>query len=170
MSDYQDEQLVGEVTSALHAEADAVFPDGRLARQQARILQRLAQDGGPAKVITFPAAPAAPPVPSLLRTTSTTRWVAAAATIAFIAGLLAGQRLPHGFQERASGQVAANTLDGAATAAAPATTLRPAAPRVPSDDEFLGELETAAQSRATVLRHIDALTPRAWEVATTDLP
>jgi hypothetical protein len=44
------------------------------------------------------------------------------------------------------------------------TTLRASAPLVPSDDEFLGEVELAAESRPAVLRHIDALTPRAWDV------
>ena len=34
----------------------------------------------------------------------------------------------------------------------------------PSDDEFLGEVEIAAQSRPAALRHLDALTPRAWDV------
>jgi hypothetical protein len=164
MRDDQDEQLIGEVTAAMAADADAAFPADRLARQQARILQRIDQEGRPGRVITFPAAPQSAPRRSLLRTSSTTRWVAAAATIAFIAGILAGQRLPYQFRGPAASQVAAT---GAATV--PGPSLRSAAPRL-SDDEFLGELEMAAQSRATVLQHIDALTPRAWEVAAAHLP
>ena len=46
--------LLDEVSDAAIREADAAFPADRLARQQARILQRLEQDGRPGRLITFP--------------------------------------------------------------------------------------------------------------------
>ena len=156
MSDHvSDDQLIHDVTAAMNAEADACFPDERLARQQARILQRIEQEGRPGRIIAFPAGHAS--APELLRTAPATRWIAAAAVVAFLVGLLAGQRLPHEFQSPKA------RIATAASAATAGTTLRTSAP-LPSDDEFLGEVEAAADSRPAVLQHIDALTPRAWEV------
>jgi hypothetical protein len=164
MTDNQsDEQLmqdglIQEVRAAMHAEADALFSGERLSRQQARILQRIAQDGRPGRVIAFPGG--IPGVPSLLRTSRTSRWVAAAAALAFVAGLIAGQRLPHNLAPAPAATMARSTQ--AQTTAG--TTLRVSTPLMAADAEFLGEVETAGQSRATVLQHIDALTPQAWEV------
>jgi hypothetical protein len=160
MSEFStDDQLVQRVTTALNAEADAVFTDERLTRQRARILQRLDQEGRPGRVIAFPASSPRASA-TLLHTSSTTRWVAAAAAVAFVAGLLAGQRLPSEFRLAPSAQVAASRPAKEATG----TTLRASSPLAVSDDEFLGEVELAAESRPAVLRHIDALTPRAWDV------
>ena len=162
MNNYlSDDQLVQHVTAALNAEADAAFPDERLNRQHARILQRIDQEGRPGRVIAFPASPQRTPV-SLLQGSPTTRWVAAAALVAFVAGVAAGQRLPSGFPLRPMGQIAV-----ARPAPAPqptGTTLHASAPMMPSDEEFLGEVELAADSRPLILRNIDALTPRAWDV------
>jgi hypothetical protein len=155
-----DDQLVQRITAALNAEADAAFPDARLNRQQARILQRIDQEGRPGRVIAFPASQQRMPA-SLLQASSTTRWVAAAAAIAFIAGVAAGQRLPTDFRFHPASQVAVSRSVPPETAG---TTLRASTPLMPSDDEFLGEVEMAAQSRPAVLRHIDELTPRAWDV------
>ena len=58
------------------AEADAAFSDERLAKQRARILQRLEQEGRPGRVITFPAAHTQRPP---LRARPGMRWVAGAA-------------------------------------------------------------------------------------------
>ena len=154
-----DDQLVQRVTAALNAEADAAFPDERLNRQHARILQRVDQDGRPGRVIAFPAGQHRMPT-SLLQTSPTTRWVAAAAALAFVAGVAAGQRLPTEFRLSPASQISSSRP---ATPEATGTTLRASTPLVPSDDEFLGELEIAAQSRPAVLRHLDALTPRAWD-------
>jgi len=154
-----DDQLAHHVTAALNAEADAVFPEDRLNRQRVRILQRIEQDGRPGRVIAFPASPERA-TSSLLHPTSTTRWVAAAAVVAFIAGVVAGQRLPNELRFNAASQMAASRSAPEATG----TTLRASTPLMPSDDEFLGEVEIAAQSRAAVLRHLDELTPRAWDV------
>jgi hypothetical protein len=154
-----DDQLVQRVTAALNAEADAAFPDERLNRQHARILQRVDQDGRPGRVITFPAGQHRMPT-SLLQTSPTTRWVAAAAALAFVAGVAAGQRLPIEFRLSPGSQISGPRP---ATPEATGTTLHASTPLVPSDDEFLGELEIAVQSRPAVLYHIDALTPRVWD-------
>ena len=154
-----DDRLVRLVTAALNAEADAAFPDERLNRQHARILQRVDQEGRPGRVIAFPASQH--PLPSsVLQASSTTRWVAAAALVAFVAGVAAGQRLPFEFGLRSSSQVATSRVAQSETAG---TTLRASVPLVPSDEQFLGELEIAVHSRPAVLRHIDELTPRAWD-------
>jgi hypothetical protein len=159
-----DEQLIQQVTTALNAEADAAFPDERLNRQRARILQRLDLKSRPGRLIAFPAG--AHHTPALLMHTSpTTRWVAAAAAVAFVAGVVAGQRLPPGFHFQSGTPLAISRPAGPQ---ATGTTLRASAELVPSDDEFLGEVEMAAQSRPAILRHLDALTPRAWDVESAD--
>jgi hypothetical protein len=148
--------LLGEVSTAADAEVDAAFPPERLARQQARILHRIDQDGRPGRVIAFPAGTAAAG-PSL-RTRSTSRWVAAAAAAAFIIGLAAGHMV-RDFPGTSAPRHAA------LTPAVTGTTMRSARTPVVSDDEFLGEIEEAVDSNGpAALRPIDALTPRAWEV------
>jgi hypothetical protein len=97
---------------------------------------------------------------SLLQTSRTARWVAAAAALAFVAGVAAGQRLPNEFRFSPGSQLSGSRPT---SPEATGTTLHASTPLVPSDDEFLGELEIAAQSRPAVLRHLDALTPRAWD-------
>jgi hypothetical protein len=159
-----DDQLVQRVTAALNAEADAAFPAERLNRQHARILQRIDQEGRPGRVIAFPAIQQRLP-DSLLQPSSTTRWVAAAAALAFVAGVAAGQRLPNEFHTRPASQLAVSRH--APPSETTGTTLRASAPLMPSDDEFLSEIELAAESRPAVLRHIDELTPRAWDVMET---
>jgi hypothetical protein len=148
-------QLLSDVTIAAAAEADEAFSAERLSRQQARILQRIEQDGRPARVIAFPAGH--PQGPSLLRQHPTSRWVAAAAAAAFIMGLLAGH-LAHDFPGQRATRIAT-----AAPVRPTGTTLRAATIPV-SDEEFLDEIEIASGSAGpAALRRIDALTPRAWE-------
>jgi hypothetical protein len=147
--------MLEDVDAAATAEADAAFPEERLARQQARILHRLEQDGRPGRVIAFPAGHAADPLS--LRTKPTTRWVAAAAAAGLLVGLVAGH-MTHDFPA---------TVRPAVTQSArqqpTGTVLRGAA--VVTDEEFLGEVEEAIDSSGpAVLRPIDELTPRAWEV------
>ena len=154
-----DDQLAQRVTTALNAETDALFPEDRLQRQRVRILQRIEQLGRPGRVIAFPASHGRTHS-ALLHSTPTTRWVAAAAVVAFIAGVVAGQRLPNEFRFNQPVHVVASRPTPEATG----TTLRNAAALTPSDDEFLGEVELATQSRPAVLRHLDELTPRAWDV------
>ena len=154
-----DDQLAQEVTAALTAEADAAFPEERLHRQRLRILQRIEQYGRPGRVIAFPPSQGRT-TSALLHPTSTTRWVAAAAVVAFIAGVVAGQRLPNELRFNPTGHMAVARPAPEPTG----TSLRSASQLMPSDDEFLGEVEIAAESRPAVLRHLDALTPRAWDV------
>jgi len=154
-----DDQLALRVTGALNAEADALYPEDRLQRQRVRILQRIDQLGRPGRVIAFPASQARSHSALLLHSTPTTRWVAAAAVVAFIAGVVAGQRLPNEFRFNQPVHVVASRPAPEATG----TSLRGSAALAASDDEFLGEVEVATQSRPAVLRHLDALTPRAWD-------
>ncbi len=150
--------LLGEVSDAAIDEADAAFPAERLARQQARILQRLEQDGRPGRLIAFPGH-AQDPAPARLR--PGTRWVAAAAVAAFVIGLLAGH-LVHDMPGATS--TPATPVARAIDSAEPAT-LRAVATTF-SEDEFLGQIEMAADSPGpgTALRALHDVTPRAWEV------
>jgi len=154
-----DDQLALRVTASLNAEVDALYPEDRLQRQRSRILQRIDQLGRPGRVIAFPASQARSHS-VLLHSTPTTRWVAAAAVVAFIAGVVAGQRLPNEFRFNQPVHVVASRPAPEATG----TSLRGSAALAASDDEFLGEVELATQSRPAVLRHLDELTPRAWDV------
>lgn len=149
-------ELLDDVSAAADAEIDAAFPPDRLARQQARILHRIDQDGRPGRVIAFPAG-SSTAGPSL-RTRSTSRWVAAAAAAAFIVGLAAGHMV-RDFPGASAPRRAA------LTPAVTGTTMRSSRTPAVSDDEFLGEIEEAVDSNGpAALRPIDALTPRAWEV------
>jgi hypothetical protein len=150
--------LLTDVDAAAAAEADAAFPAERLARQHARILQRVEQDGRPGRLIAFPAAHA--PDAAAPRTRPTTRWVAAAAAAGLIVGLLAGH-MTHDFSTVVGTQAAAPAIARQQVAG---TVLRGSA-GVMTDDEFLGQVEAAIDSSGpAALRPIDVLTPRAWEV------
>ena len=149
--------LLHEVSDAAVQEADAAFPADRLARQHARILQRLEQDGRPGRLIAFPGYAQEP---SALRVKPATRWIAAAAAAAFVIGLLAGHL--------------AHDMPGAAAPTAPIALAtdgpQPGGLRVVattfSEDEFLGQIEMAADTPGpgTALRALHDVTPRAWEV------
>jgi hypothetical protein len=148
--------LLEETALVAEEELEAAFPAERLARQQARILERVDAAGGPARVIAFPAAHVSTPG-VISRTSSTTRWIAAAAVAGLVVGIVAGR--------------AGRETPGSATArmVAPplAQSISPAVRTVSStlsDDEFLRELDTAIESRHSgALRALDELTPRAWE-------
>lgn len=147
-------QMLTEVTDVATTEADAVFSPERLARQQAKILQRIDADGRPARVIVFPAGQ--PPVASVMHPRPGTRWVAVAAAAGLVLGLLGGH-------------LARDLMgSGAVPAQAIVTSSAGASVRNVStspEDEFLGQIELAGGSAGpAVLRSIDALTPRAWEV------
>lgn len=140
-------------------EADAAFPAERLARQHARILHRIEQEGRPARVIAFPAGH--PQAPVMMRSRPASRWVAGAAAAGLVIGLLAGHlahELPGGRRVVAPQQIVSNE-SGSARALRPVSTTL-------SDDEFLGQIEVAVDSGGpAALRPLDALTPRAWDVA-----
>jgi hypothetical protein len=147
--------LLDEVTGVAAAEADIQFPAERLARQQARILHRVEQDGRPGRLISFPAGQ--PQAPLLVRSRPASRWVAAAAVAGLVVGLLTGQLLPVGQITAATPRMVSNEADTAVALRAVSTSL--------SDDEFLGQVEAAGSAGPAALRPLDAMTPRAWEVA-----
>jgi anti-sigma factor RsiW len=147
-------EILAELDSAADVNADAAFPPDRLERQQARILQRVDQDGRPGRLISFPAHQAPG---TLLRSRPRVRWAAAAAAAAFIFGLLAGL-YAHNFavdNEPQSASIVGNSSPVPLRAVS--TTF--------SEDEFLEQVEVAAtQNGPVALRPLDAMTPRAWEV------
>jgi len=142
-----------EVDIAATEDADQAFPAERLARQRARILQRVEQDGRPARVITFPATHTHEAAPRRIRHA---RWgtVAAAVAASFLVGLLA-EHLAHDLP----GSRQAMPVQRVQAAVATKTQARAS-----SDDEFLGQVELAAVGVGpAALRPLDALTPRAWD-------
>lgn len=151
--------LLREVSTAAAQDADAAFPPERLARQQARILQRLELDGRPGRIIAFPrherdAAALLRPRPS------PSRWIAGAAAAGLVIGLLAGH-LAHDLPGRAPAPAVPVAI---ATDAGQSATLRAVATTF-SEDEFLGLIESIAESPGgDALRPLHDATPRAWEV------
>lgn len=144
-------------------EADAIFDDGALDSQRAKILDRLAHLGKAARVLPFPARAreAAMPVSPASR-----RWISVAAAAGLIIGLLTGQllhfvpwdaRLHRASTSTPPPATRPDRLGGMIIQASSAT--------APSDDELLDEVEQALQSsRATSLRALDAFTPRVGEL------
>ena len=160
------QRLLGEVSAAASADADAAFPLERLNRQQARILARLQHEGRPARVIAFPAGHA-PHEPIASRTRPASRWIAAAAVGGLVVGVIAG-RFGHdySFQRAGISRVIASRVVEQPELRAPVTTgaIREVAASI-SDDEFLDQLETAIDApAAAALQPLDDLTPLAWEV------
>ena len=146
--------LVGEVSDVAAAEADVAFGPERLARQRARILQRLEHEGRPGRLISFPASPV--PAPSL-RTRPRTRWVGVAAAAGLVIGLLAGQ-VTQQFRGVMAPPSQAGLDRAPGTLQAVSMTL--------SDEEFLGRLELAAEDTSgAALQPLDDMTPLVWEVA-----
>lgn len=147
-------RVLEESKDAAAHESDLVFTSKRLAKQHARILQRIEQEGRPARVLAFPSLPLrAPWTP---RHRPAMRWLAAAAAAGLLIGLLAGH-FAHQFPARTLSSRVVPARPGIGTALAVAT---PPA----SDEEFLGQLEVALQSPSTaILRPLDDLTPTAWE-------
>ena len=148
--------MLTEVTTVTLAETDAVFGPDRLAKQRARILQRLEQEGRPGRLITFPAGPVqgrslpARPGPGM-------RWIAGAAAAGLVIGILAGH-LAHVVPGQWRVPPAQAVLQPAgATLQAVSTSM--------SEEELLGLLEVAIEETGGAsLRPLDDLTPRVWEV------
>jgi len=138
----------------LNAEADAAFPPERLARQHARIMLRIDQEGRPARVIAFPTAHA-----STVRVyrRPTRRWAAAGAVAAaFVVGILAGHLTQNPTTDAPATHLAMRATDTRAPIHVAASL---------SDDELLGQIEAAVGSTGPAsLRALDAVTPRAWDV------
>jgi hypothetical protein len=153
-------RMLTDVNEATAAEVDTLFPAERLARQQARILQRIEHEGRPARVIAFPAGHGSEAF--ALRTRPATRWIAGAAAAGLLIGLLAGH-LAHDFSIAPvrGGRIAATVVRP--SAAAP--TLQAIATTI-SEDDFLGQVDVAIEEAGSgSLRPLDDLTPRVWEVA-----
>ena len=152
--------MLDEVSLVANAEADVEFSDERLARQQARIFQRIEQDGRPGRLIAFPAGQPQPP--ALGRSRPASRWVAAAAVAGLVVGLLTGQLLPVGQFSSPAPRAAFSAI--VSSPSEPSVELRAVSTTL-SDDEFLGEVEAAGSLGPPALRALDAATPRVWEVA-----
>ena len=121
-------------------EADAAFPAERLARQHARILQRVDQLGRPARVIASrPDARQEPARPAARRAR---RWIAG--------DRRSRRRVPRRHRHRASGASAPRWTAVAETRMAVARRRRAAVTRTVvaslSDDELLGQIELAVGS------------------------
>jgi hypothetical protein len=145
-------ETLDEVGTVMTQEADEAFPADRLARQRARILQRVDQDGRPGRVIVFPAGHTQEAPPRRVRPA---RWGAVAAAVAasFLVGLLA-EHLAHDIPG------SRQSMPALAQASVPSTQARATI----SDDELLGQVELAASGVGpAALRPLDALTPRAWD-------
>ena len=150
------ELLLRETSDAAAAEADAAFPDERLTTQRARILQRIEQDGRPARVIAFPAATALEARP--LRARPAARWIAGAAAAGLAIGLVAGHMAHDLPTFRATDRTA--FIDTPATPPTSQPTLRVVNASL-IDEEFLGEIESAVHGPTlTALRPLNDLTPQ----------
>jgi hypothetical protein len=144
--------MLHEVSAAADAEVDDLFTPERLALQQARILQRIEQDGRPARVIAFPAVPTSEARP--LRTRPAGRWIAAAAAAGLAIGLLAGH-LVHDLPT--IGSPGRPALVGSTARGSDTTGPRMDAHVVNAslnDEAFLDEIESALDGP-----HVAALTP-----------
>ena len=148
--------ILADLDDAATQEAGTVFPEAKLERQHARILQRVDQDGRPGRLVNFPAQ--RPAATFLAPTRPPMRWAAGVAAAAFIAGVLTGQ-WTHNFGSVADAvplHIVANETDQA--------TLRPV-PTTFSEEEFLSQIESAgSRNGPDALLPLDAMTPRAWEV------
>ena len=152
-------QVLDEVDAAADAAVDAAFPAERLARQRARILHRIDQEGRPGRLLAFPTGPAAPV--TVLRGRPRARWAAAGVAAAFLVGMLTGH-LAHdlpvpGARGMGAPLIVSNEQDPGPLRAVPTTW---------SDEEFIAQVEQAAfRVTPAALQPLDAMTPRAWEVA-----
>ncbi len=150
------EQLFNDMFDAAVVEADAAFPQERLATQHARILQRIELHGRPARVLTFPAS-ALPELRSL-RARPAARWIAGAAAAGLAIGLLLGH-LAHDVPTF-GGPPRPGISGTAASRPANPATLR-AVNTSANDEEFLGEIENAVSGpRLIALRPLNDLTPQ----------
>ena len=158
------QSLLDDVSGAAAAEADAVFPPERLARQQARILSQLQHDGRPGRVIAFPAGYAQEPMAS--RTRPSTRWIAAAAVAGLVIGVAAG-RFGHDYSFGRPGGIRtpiAQPAEGPELRAGSTGAILEVSTAV-SDEEFLSQIEIAIDGpAAAALQPLDDLTPLPWEV------
>jgi hypothetical protein len=151
--------MLHELHVAADEEVDAIFTPERLAVQQSRILQRIEQDGRPARVIAFPAVPT--PEVRPLRTRPAGRWIAAAAAAGLAIGLLAGQ-LVHDLP--IIGRPTRPALVSSTARSSSALTARADGQVVNAslnEEAFLDEIESALDGpHVAALRPLNDLTPR----------
>ena len=149
--------ILSELDEAATNEAGEIFPDERLERQHARILQRVDHDARPGRVVAFPAQQSTATI--LMPSRPHMRWAAGVAAAAFAAGVLTGQ-LTRNFTSRIDttpSHIVANETDQAPLRAVPTT--------FESEEEFLNQIEVAASRNGpAALRPLDAMTPRVGEV------
>lgn len=149
-------QVLDEVDAAADLEVDAAFPTDRLARQRARILHRIEQEGRPGRLLSFPVA--SPPA-MMMRPRPRARWAVAAVAGAFVVGMLAGHLahdLPVSGNDIRTPRIVSNERDLPPLRAVSTTW---------SDEEFLAQVEQAAfRASPAALGPLDDMTPRAWDV------
>ncbi len=144
-------QLLADARAGADAAVDAAFGPAELERQRQSVLQRIARNGGAARVLRFPHGPDERPAVTP-RTDS--RWLVAAAAAGLLLGVAAGQ-LPH-------------LMDAARTTPAVAGAVAPDAPGPAADwrldDSLLSEVDAALASvTRPELEALDALTPVHYE-------
>jgi len=160
--------FLDEVSESATAAAEEAFPPERLARQHARILQRvrqqcldqrrLDQQSRAGRVLAFPLAHAQRV--SQLHTRPVRRWVAGAAAAGLLIGVVAGH-----FAHEFPVSVIVRPSAGQQVIGQQVSLPLRASSGTMSDDEFLREIEAAVGSSGpAALRRIDAVTPVAWEV------
>lgn len=148
--------ILAELDDAATQDAGTAFPDAKLERQHARILQRVDEDGRPGRLVNFPAQRPAATFPAPTRPPM--RWAAGVAAAAFVAGVLTGQWTNNfaNVTDAVPLHVVASETDQSPLRAVPTTF---------SEEEFLGQIESAgSRNGPPALRPLDAMTPRAWEV------
>ena len=148
--------ILAELDDAATQDAGTLFPDAKLERQHARILQRVDHDGRPGRLVTFPAQ--RPATTFLTPRRPPMRWAAGVAAAAFIAGVLTGlwTREFGDVTDAVPMHIVANDADQSTLRAVPTTF---------SEEEFLSQIESAgSRNSPAALRPLDAMTPRAWEV------
>lgn len=147
-------ETLKDVTTTATALADAAFPPEKLARQRARILQRVEHYGRQARVLAFPVRHSRRP--SMLQPPSIRRWVAGGAAAGLLIGIFAGH-MAH--------EIPSLRLPAAIDSRGPEAIRLRASSDVLSDNELLRSIQAAVDTDGpSALRRIADVTPDAWDV------